>query len=394
MAIAIGNNQFTTVGQIKIGSNNVQRVYRGNDLIFPIGINFGTGFNLIVYSIKLQSDGKVLVGGTFSTYQGVTYNRIIRLNSDGSIDTSFNIGTGFNGGVNIISIQSDGKVLVGGTFSTYQGVTYNRIIRLNIDGSVDTSFNVGTGFNGGVNIISIQSDGKILAGGNFTSYNGTTYNRIIRLNIDGSVDSSFNIGTGFNNWARSIVIQSDNKILVGGDFSIYNGTTSNRIIRLNSDGSIDTSFNIGNGFNGDVDIIYIQSDGKVLVGGTFSTYQGVTYNRIIRLNSNGSIDTSFNVGTGFTGQSVSIKLQSDGKVLVGGNFSTYQGVTYNRIIRLNSDGSIDTSFNIGTGFNVYILSIQLQSDDRILLGGDFTSYQGITANRIIQLNTDGSRSST
>jgi uncharacterized delta-60 repeat protein len=355
--------------------------------------NFGNlrGFNVSITAITSQSDGKILIGGSFTIYQGATENRIIRLNADGSKDTSFNTGTGFSSDVYSITTQSDGKILVGGGFTNYQGTTANRIIRLNADGSKDTSFNTGTGFDSNVLTITTQSDGKILVGGGFTTYKGTTANRIIRLNADGSKDTSFNTGTGFDNTVLKITTQSDGKIIVGGDSTIYNGTTENRIIRLNANGSKDTSFSTGTGFDNAVRVITTQSDGKIIVGGEFTTYQGITENRIIRLNADGSKDTSFNTGTGFESLIFTISTQSDGKILVGGWFTTYQGTTADYIIRLNVDGSKDTSFNTDSGFNNFVRVITTQSDGKIIVGGEFTNYQGTTENRIIRLNTGGSK---
>jgi uncharacterized delta-60 repeat protein len=353
--------------------------------------NTGTGFNEFVRTIHQQTDGKILVGGSFFSYNGSTENRIIRLNTDGSKDTSFNIGTGFNGSVTTIQQQTNGKILVGGFFSTYNGVTENSIIRLNSDGSKDTSFNNGTGFNNGIRTIKQQTDGKILVGGDFTSYNGVTENRIVRLNADGSKDATFNTGTGFNSTVLSIYPQTDGKILVGGFFSTYNGVRENSIIRLNSDGSKDTSFNNGTGFNNGVRTIQQQTDGKILVGGDFTSYKGVTENRIVRLNTDGSKDSSFNTGTGFNNTVWTIKQQSDGKILVGGAFTSFNGVIENRIVRLNADGSKDTSFNLGTGFNNTIYTIQPQTDGKILVGGEFTSYNSVTEKGIIRLNLDGSK---
>jgi uncharacterized delta-60 repeat protein len=353
-------------------------------------INFGTGFNSTVLTIKQQSDGKILVGGSFTSYNGTTRNYIVRLNSDGSIDNTFNIGTSFNSDISIIEQQSDGKILVGGSFTSYNGTTSNRIIRLNSDGSIDNTFNIGTGFDSTIITIKVQSDEKILVGGVFTSYNGTSINRIIRLNSDGSIDNTFNIGTGFNSQVMVIQLQSDGKILVGGEFNSYNGTSRNRIIRLNSNGSIDNAFNIGTGFNNQPRVIKQQSDGKILVGGEFTSYNGTTRNRIVRLNTDGSRDDTFTIGTGLNDLVLSIEIQSDGKILVGGGFTSYNGTTSNRIIRLNFNGSIDNTFTIGTGFNNIGFSIQIQSDGKILVGGGFTSYNGTTSNRIIRLNFNGS----
>ena len=355
---------------------------------------YGSGFDADANSVAIQSDGKILVGGEFTSYNGTSANKIIRLNSDGSIDTSFIYGTGFDNDVTSIAIQSDGKILVGGYFFTYNGTFANRIIRLNSDGSVDTSFVIGTGFDSDVDsTIVIQSDGKILVGGSFTDYNGTPANYIIRLNSDGSVDTSFVTGTGFDSSVFSIAIQSDGKIVVGGYFWTYNGTSANKIIRLNSDGSRDTSFVTGTGIDGFqiVQSIAIQSDGAILVGGDFSSYNGTSAKKIIRLNSDGSVDTSFSTGSGFHGYAAvySIAIQSDGKIVVGGGFHSYNGTPANYIIRLNSDGSVDTSFVYGTGLNGYTKSFAIQSDGKIVVAGQFQSYNGTSANFIIRLNSDG-----
>ena len=369
-------------------------IYPSNFTIDNI-FNIGTGFTDIVRVIVPQPDGKILVGGEFTSYSGVTSNRIIRLNQNGVIDNTFNIGTGFTNTVFSIALQPDNKILVGGEFTSYDGTNSNRIIRLDTGGTIDNTFNIGTGFSGNVRTIALQPDGRILVGGEFTSYNGTTRNRIIRLEQNGTIDNTFNIGTGFTNSVLSIALQPDGKILAGGEFISYDGTSRNRIIRLNTGGTIDNTFFIGNGFNSAVNIIKLQPNGRILVGGEFSIYDGPTRNRIVRLNSDGTGDDTFNIGTGFgigIGFPVvsTIALQPDNKILVGGVFDTYNAsTTRNNIIRLNTGGTIDNTFNIGSGFDSTVLSIALQPDGKILAGGAFTSYNGTTSNRIIRLNTGG-----
>ena len=383
-----------------VADDSLIPLYEGIQSNYIIGLNsvgsmdesfvYGAGFIDVVDTITIQSDGKILVGGEITSYDGMSSNKIIRLNSDGSVDNTFSVGNGFNDTVRTIIIQSDGKILVGGSFTTYDGTPSNRIIRLNSDGSVDNTFVNGTGFNSPVYTISIQSDGKILVGGLFTSYDGVPVDTIIRLNSNGSIDNTFVVGNGFNSNVFTIQIQSDGKILVGGDFTIYSGTSSNNIIRLNSNGSIDNTFVVGNGFNGGgVRTIQIQSDGKILVGGSFGTYSGTSSNNIIRLNSNGSIDNTFVIGTGFNGVVYTIEIQSDGKILVGGDFIGYDGTISYYIIRLNSDGSIDNTFVIKTGFNNSVRTIVSQSNGKILMGGYFTKYKTTYISRIIRLNTSG-----
>jgi uncharacterized delta-60 repeat protein len=349
--------------------------------------DIGTGFTDEPYAIAVQPDDKILVGGEFLSYNGTSLNSLIRLNPDGTIDSTFNVGTGFDayGAVAAFSIQSDGKIFMGGWFTSYNGTNANRIIKLNSDASIDNTFVYGTGFNSDVWVIETQSDGKILIGGWFTSYNGTSRNRIIRLNLDGSIDSTFNIGSGFSSSVLSLQIQPDGKILAAGFFISYNGTSSGYIVRLNTDGSIDNTFNIGTGFNGYIFNIKLDSDGKIIAGGDFTLYNGTSRNRIIRLNPDGSIDNTFSIGSGFNNYIDKILIQPDGKIIAGGDFTLYNGTSRNRIIRLNPDGSIDSTFNIGTGFNNWISASALQSDNNILIGGNFTSYNGVTKNRIVRL---------
>jgi uncharacterized delta-60 repeat protein len=353
------------------------------------------GFNTGIQQIALQSDGKILCVGAFTTYKGVSANGIIRLNTDGTKDLTFDNSIGFDVGVLTIALQSDGKILCGGFFTTYKGVSANGIIRLNSDGSKDLTFDnsIGFAFNIQVNTIAIQSDGKILVGGDFTVYKGVFANRIIRLNSDGTKDLTFDNSIGFNGSVGTIVIQSDGKILVGGGFTTYKGVTNNYIIRLNSDGTKDLTFDNSIGFDGGVNEIAIQSDGKILVGGSFTTYKGVSANNIIRLNLDGTKDLTFDNSIGFDSSVVTIALQSDGKILVGGFFTTYKGVSANRIIRLNSDGTKDLTFDNSIGFNNVVLTIALQSDGKILCGGQFTTYRLYTNNRIIRLNSVGNSAS-
>ena len=395
--------------QVSSGSVRVAGVWKSfynlitnsNDYSFT---TFDTGslFNSYVNTVAVQSDGKILVGGGFTTFNGVTVNRIARLNADGTRDTSaFTVGAAANDTVSTIAVQSDGKILLGGTFTTFNGVTVNRIVRLNADGTRDTAFttNTGTGANNTVYTIAVQPDGKILVGGQFTTFSGVTVNRIARLNADGTRDTAFttNNGTGITGTTYdrvlTIAIQPDGKILVGGAFETVMGVTTYRIFRLNSDGTRDTNFPTfihTNGPNSTVNTMAVQSDGKILVGGGFSTFSsGVTVNFIVRLNADGTRDTAFttNTGTGASSAVFTLAIQPDGKILVGGHFTTFNGVTVNRIVRLNADGSIDTAFttDTGTGANNSVNTIVVQPDGKILVGGLFTSINYIGRSRIARL---------
>jgi uncharacterized delta-60 repeat protein len=358
------------------------------DASFPTG----TGLDNNSFSVAVQSDGKVLVGGSFSSYKGTSTGRIIRINTDGSLDGTFALtGTGFNSTVTSIVVQPDGKILVGGSFTTYNGGSCVGIARLNSNGTLDATFVIGSGFGGvtptpAYSGIILQSDGKIIVAGDFTSYNGTTVNRIVRLNSDGTIDGTFTIGTGFNSNVTGVGVQSDGKILAGGFFNAYNGTSSNNIIRLNTNGTVDGTFSVGTGLNNVARTFAFQSDGKILVGGDFSSYNGTSATRIIRLNSNGTADGTFVTGTGCSNTLWDIIVQPNGKILIGGQFATYNGVTVNFFTRLNTDGTIDPNFTTGTGINSVVTGMVLQPDGKIITVGYFTTYNGATSNRIARFN--------
>ena len=369
--------------------------------------SFDNSFNLSTaddagYSIKLQPDGKIIATGFFARYGGQDHGGIVKLNADGSIDSSFNTIFSTVGSIYAIAQQPDGKILVGGIFRSANGRSNTNIARFNLDGTIDTAFNTGIGTQpessslaNFIYDITVQPDGKILVGGSFSDFNGEYHTSIVRLNSNGSVDNSFN--TNFINLSqisivRTIFVQSDGKILVGGYFldssfgQFYNG-----LVRLNADGLTDSTFKYpDNVIRGQVLQIAQQTDGKIIIGGTFVTVDSRTSNRIARLNLDGSLDTTFNSGAGANSGVFDLVLQPDGKILIGGSFTTYNGTSRNRFARINSNGSLDTTFNVGTGANDSIYAISLQADGKILIGGAFTSYNGNQANKLARINADGS----
>lgn len=335
----------------------------------------------------LAAAASIIVGGDFLNFNSTGATRIAGLNSDGSLNSGFNTGTGFDASLRCIVPQSDGKLLCAGIFNNYNGTARGLLARLNSNGTIDSGFAPTSLSAMYWRSIALQSDGKIIIIGDFT-------NRIKRLNSDGTTDTSFNSGTGIGGGSiieRCVSVQSDGKIIVGGNLTSYNGTSRNRILRINTDGSLDTGFTIGTGFNNVVWDVLVQSDGKIVASGAFTSYNGTAINRIARLNTDGTLDTGFSIGTGFDAIAYALAIQTDGKILVGGIFTTFNGTSSNGIARLNTDGSLDTGFSVGTGFNATSLwTIKIQTDNKILVGGRFTTYNGTTKNNIARLNTDGS----
>ncbi|MCF8459671.1 MAG: T9SS type A sorting domain-containing protein [Flavobacteriales bacterium] len=357
----------------------------------------GTGINNNVRTSSIQNDGKTIVGGNFTSVHGTTRNHIARLNADGSLDGAFNPGTGANSVVLASATQIDGKVIIGGNFSSFNGTSRARIARLNANGSLDLTFTPPAAIDWFVKTIAIQADGKIILGGEFTTYNEF----IIRLNADGSLDASFNPDVSW--FVNTIAIQDDGKIIIGGDFtSIEVFWERNHIARLNEDGSIDGTFDPGVGANGTVETTIIQPDGKIIIGGSFTSYNATPRNRIARLNVDGSLDVTFDPGEGANGAVYACPIQDDEKIVIGGSFTSYDGTPRNRIARLNIDGSLDATFDSGEGANGMIQTASIQTDGRIVIGGDFIWYDETSRNRIARviggvstsIETNGSKSTT
>ena len=368
------------------------------------GFTPGTGAFLtigaVANSVAVQPDGKVLIGGFFTTVNGTARYGLARLNADGGIDTSFNPDTGTNRQVKSIAVQADGKVLIGGSFYTPSTGVRANVIRLNTNGSVDSSFNQGIGPNSGVRFLAAQADGKVLIVGEFTTVNNISRNFVARLNANGTLDNSFDPGTGANYFVDTVVLQPDGKAVIAGQFASVNGAVRTGIARLNVNGSPDSSFIPGAGVftsfssGASVNSLAAQPDGKVLIGGFFYTINGASHNSIARLNADGSLDSSFNPGTDANGQIYALSVQPDGKVLIGGFFYAVNGTSRTHIARLNADGSLDDSFNPGTGPDQVIFSVALQPDGKVLIGGRFTTVNGSPRNKIARLNADGSLDTT
>ena len=273
---------------------------------------------------------------------------VVSANGQLSLDTAFNAGvTDGTAEAYVTAAQADGKILVGGRFNFANGSERSNVVRMNADGTVDASFNPGgTGANGDVLDLVVLSNGKILISGGFTLYNGATKIGVALLNADGSLDTSFNSGgSGFNIGALvyKIAVQNDGKFVLGGiNITSYNGTGRFSVLRLNADGTLDTSFTSPFASAQIVEEVDVQPDGKILVGGAFSLNN---QNNIVRLNSNGSIDTTFNSGgNGTNGIVLAMTLQSDGRILIGGNFTEVNGAPRSHLARLNADGTLDASF--------------------------------------------------
>ncbi|MEP7094109.1 MAG: delta-60 repeat domain-containing protein, partial [Flavobacterium sp.] len=359
-----------------------------------IDFNTGTGFNGKVYSSFIQSDGKIIIGGNFTSYNGVSIGRLIRLNSDGSHDTTFNTAQAASSGIiNQIVEQSDGKIIIVGSFTKYDGVTVNRVARILANGNLDPGFLTGLGAPANINSIQIQTDGKIILAGNFIKFNGIDVNKIIRLNQDGSIDATFNIGTGFNQDINTMVLQSDGRIIIGGEFTDYNGIAANRIIRLNPDGTIDSGFLSGTGLsNGSVYVIKTDALGNIMLGGSFTDlYNGSEVNRLLFLDGSGNIKTNFDIGSGPASASVLVlNYASDGSWLIGGSFSVFDSQNQGRLAKIDGNGIHDTGYlSAGVGFDNSVFKVLPLSDNKTMVFGNFSKFNGFPSSKVARILQDG-----
>ena len=331
------------------------------------------------YCMVLQTNGQIVIGGAFTSFNGANAVYLTRLNADGSVDTSFGP-TAPGGYLNTLALQPDGKILVGGNFSQVNGVLLSGVARLRTNGSVDIAFMTADPF-GAALALCLQSDGKLLVAGNPMG----------RLTTNGTQDVTFNPGAGIaNGYVDAIGLQSNGQIIVGGNFTALNGGTRNYLARLNADGSVDTNFDAGIGLGSKVVCVAVLPQDKILIGGIFSSVSGYSRNNIARLNADGSVDGSFNPGIGTDAPVVCFAAQSDGKIIIGGGFSHVNDTNRVGVARLNIDGSLDLSFNPGTGGNGNIDSVASQPDGKTIIGGEFTKFNGTNISGIARLHGDTS----
>lgn len=354
----------------------------------------GIGPDAEVRAILPLPDGRFVIGGWFAYYNGKEVQRIAIIKPDGEYDNTFNAGRGFNGVVQCLARQSDGSILAGGDFTQFNNQPAQRLVRLNGNGQRDNTFIAS--FNGIVRGLAVQPDGKILVAGWFTQVNGQPINYLARLKSNGEVDSSFTTNI-IDNYINAMQLMANGNIYIGGGFDTIAGARYAHLARLNNNGQPDTLFNTSNASNGDVINLLVQADGKILIGGWFNFYAQQQRSKIARVNFDGSLDETFVVGSGASNDVTSFALQPDGKILIGGFFNNYNGAARDNIARLNTNGSIDNSFNIGAGFTSGILNyvvrvsaFAVNSFGQIYVGGDFIKYNGFNKSCLLRLNANGS----
>lgn len=390
----------------------------GQDIIRDITFNDNRyTANQVVRCMAVQADQRVVFFGNFVRYNGVYQPYGARVLKTGELDPSFTPVTLDNNWIDAVAIQPwDQKIVIGGGFSKVNGVPRSGIARLNTDGSLDMSFDPGSGiggsYDGNLRVWSlvVKDDPsplkrRIIIGGHFQTYNGdNTGNRggVVQLFLDGTRDGSYDpkVESGP---VYSVCLDKSNKLLIGGEFWSVGGGFKLRLARLNEDGTLDNTFTSGTGFAGpysSVTSIGVMPDNRIVIGGYFEQFNGITRRGLARVNPDGSLDPSFNNGDGFEkglslfDQKTEVRTvlpMKDGSVIVAGNFTLYNKVPCGNIIRLKPDGTLDTGPAFGTGFNEWVMDLKLQEynpgEARILVAGFFDTYKDYTQGRIMRMWT-------
>ncbi len=444
-------------------------------------------FSGSVGGLVLLPDGKFMARGSFRSVNGTTRRYIARVNADGSFDSAFNVvqpDAYADGNCHALAVAADGRLLAGGDQVLFREVGRNYLARLNSDGSLGEPYKAGTGFSDKVTALLIQPDVRIIAGCYFGYYNGQRVERVVRLNPDGSMDPSFQADAFIDRKVTALALQPDGKLLVGGNFHRLGPNSPqtlgpNLLVRLNTDGSLDQSFSAPTSlmsvspgtlmYYDMVAAIAVLADGKVMVGGpamdlwrltpdgsqdmSFTASQiGSTFcvqpderpvgggSNIVRRQLNGATDPTFQGHLGGPPLTPSTNLivpLANGQLMLAGGFASYNGTPTEKLIRMNSDGSLDASFQPplgisasaivprpngqllcagkpGTtsvqtifllnadgsvdpspgvdntvGFTDQIKALAVQADGDILAAGSFTAYNGTGRNRIARLHGQG-----
>jgi len=328
--------------------------------------NLDTNFNLNPMFLALQHDNKILASFGIG---------LARFMPDGTLDQAFQFV--FAASIKQVVVLPDGKILMGGNFSTVgldtNLVARSGLARFDTNGILDLSFNPEIDA-AGVCGIALQSDGKILLAG-VSSPVSTGFTRLLP---NGQLDTSFQVYAplGLSDPPEgAVAVQSDGKILIGANFYLVNGEQRSGLARLNSDGSLDPNFaptvTGGNFTSAGVNAIQPLPDGRIWVGGVFTLVNGVAMGGITRLNPNGSLDASFDPAGGVDGPVTTLLAQPDGRILIAGGFGTVGATARAKLARLNTDGSLDVGFAPALPSNTSILTLGRQSDGALLLGGRF-----------------------
>ena len=293
-------------------------------------------------------DGRFYIGGGFSTVDGQARRDLVRFNANGTLDSTFTAPE-FDSRPDALALQPDGKLLLAGAFRRVGGAAVPGLVRLNADGTRDPSFTPAIGFATPVaGSVHVAADGNIYLSGSGIAVTGGFYGYIARLLPSGALDPTFSSptfsqGTGSTN-PNGFLFGPSGEIYVYGTFERVNGITRPRIARLLSNGTVDVAFDPGTGPNSFVYAITVLGNGQLVIGGDFTSYNGTPVGRIARLTTTGALDSSFATGSGFGNQVGWLAELPGNGLFVGSTGGSYNGGFVGPGVRLNANGTVDASF--------------------------------------------------
>jgi len=356
----------------------------GQTMVVDPLFNVGTALNGAVQRVVLRSDGKLIALGEFTQYGGIAVGGIVLLNADGSMNPSFGSGTGFNGSVHEAVAQPDGKILVCGAFTSYNGVALpGKLIRLLPDGTLDPSFITPVFGLASVADINLLPDGKILLAGNMAVVGQTN---VCRLLPNGSPDPTFHTWLAFNASAHTVSRFTDGKVLVAGFFTMVHGVPRSRVCVLNADGSLFTAFDPGSGLSSIPLVAIATSTNRIILAGLISSYNSVPIGDFVALDLDGTVDETFVAGSAFTGAIAHVSEMDDGRLWVSGQLFSYNGVPVARVCRLLPNGTLDPVFTATNAVNFNTIQV-VPAADAWYLAGNFTIVDGLPRTRIARIRS-------
>lgn len=310
------------------------------------------------------------------------------------LDPSFKVGPGANDAVDGLVVQADQRILVGGEFTSIGGCSNSFMARLSADGSVDVSFNPAGQTDGAIQCLLQQPDRKVLVGGGFERLLGHTQPALARLLEDGSVDATFDASAVFNTNTAvySLALQDDGRLLVG--YRVLDNYSS-RVVRLNTNGTPDSTFVCTSQITGYVFALLPQADGGVLFGGNIYGLIGSTNYSLYRLKPDGQLDDTFDAGLDMSSVLCLVR-QTNGQILVGGLLKRAGVSNTVPLLRLNADLHWDESFRTdafgetgGAMGGPAISALLLLPDGKIVAGGDFYEVGGFWRRHIARFTPEG-----
>lgn len=359
-----------------------------SDLYFKFGN--GSGINR-VYKVLELANGQILVGGTFYEVNGFKINGIARLNADGSFDHTFHSGMSEEHEVTALAELPSGKILVGGSFNSYDGLNCGNFVVLNPNGTRDMTYTGGgnVGYSR-INDIQLTPDNKVIIAGYFTSFNGVLRNGLARLTSSLQVDTSFGTTYSGNSGGdfKSVLVFPDGGVLVGGDFINYWGNGANGLIKLTAAGNPDPNFNLYTpaGFNANVTKVKFASDGKIFICGHFTGYGGLETYDIVRLNSNGSVDNTFQNNLWMPSGAIQDCIDFNGHVIIVGGLDFDNEPTVNNMAYLDNNGVllVGESEILNCEVDDPINLIEKLSDGSFVIGGTFYRTLGRVSRSLVK----------